>query len=489
MLVNKLSAAQLQILSESLGLPPWLLEAIIIEYLPCRRYDLDKFAVVIDYALVSESLLQSLPRPCVLLNGPLLMHNVTPDVARNRLFLGAAYMLGARIFPVATLAEHPSMSIPDGKVSPHNLRFPHRQERDSDIDEKRNLNIFGYALVIDEDGLYQWQIAEEAHSLASYRSEVIPVQQLSELGRLNAALDAIPFPNTDADRATCASEFEALYKELEQVRSMMRAAVLTYHLTNKGTPEALRGYSEQEPPELTAVDQFTVRQGTIKVRTFIEPLFFRAAHRAIVRANAARGLVVSGTHVSIYIAEEIEAAAEAIALSAMCLEAYINGFAQDHLPQLDDLLQTLDFKAKWRLFPGLLGHPDCFATDRMPYQGFNELVRWRNHVLVHYKHEFSASAPLAGRQQMATYVHHVCNADNAQRAIDTVVEMVRQITTCCGFEPPDWVQDTVLNGGWLRAEDLAVVPLHTRHADEVTLPTLSIRADMQTHPEGPEDNN
>src|SRR5260370_17999968 len=149
MLVNKLGAAQLQILSESLGLHAWLVEAIIIEYLPCRRYDLDKFAVVIDYALVSESLLQSLPRPCVLLNGPLLMHNVTPDVARNRLFLGAAYMLGARIFPVATLAEHPSMSIPDGKVSPHHLRFPHRQERDSDIDEKRSLNIFGYALVID----------------------------------------------------------------------------------------------------------------------------------------------------------------------------------------------------------------------------------------------------------------------------------------------------------------------------------------------------
>jgi len=64
-------------------------------------------------------------------------------------------------------------------------------------------------------------------------------------------------------------------------------------------------------------------------------------------------------------------------------------------------------------------------------------VRWRNHVLVHYKHEFSASAPLVGRQQMATHVHRVCNADNAQRAIDTVVEMVRQITTCCGFEPPD----------------------------------------------------
>lgn len=482
MLMKQSGSVALQALSEAVGLRPWLLEAVIVEHFACRRIQVDEPAITLDYALIDAAHVQQLMKPIVLLNAPLLLHNLTADTARYRLFLGMAALFGARIFPVATLAEQPYMYIPDGKVSPHHLLFP-RQEDQPDEDEKLGLNIFGYTLVLDDDGLYQWQIAQDAASLTTYRSEIILPEWVSELTRTRAALDALPFSDDSATRSQRQQDIEALYADLDHVRSAMRAAVLSHHEAHKGTAEAIRGYTEQQPPELTLVDQFVVRGGAIKVRTFIEPLFFRAAHRAALRAVAAKDLVLSGTHVSIYIAEEIEASAEAITLSVMCLEAYINGFARDHLPQLNDLLQILDLKAKWRLFPGMLGHPDCFIKDRMPYQAFSELVRWRNHVLVHYKHEFEAPELLTGRHHKATSVHHICNADNAQRAIQTVVEMVRHVATGCELEPPDWVRESVLTGGWLRAEGLTAMEHRPRTSDEVTLPKLRLRATVQPAPD------
>ena len=98
-------------LAEALDLPVWLVKAIIVEYLPCRRFQGN--VVTLDYGLITVNDIKSLAKPFVILNGLFLFHNVTPEVFGQRILSGMAG------FPMATVAAQEAFYMPEGKISPH----------------------------------------------------------------------------------------------------------------------------------------------------------------------------------------------------------------------------------------------------------------------------------------------------------------------------------------------------------------------------------
>ncbi|HBE25310.1 MAG TPA: hypothetical protein DDW33_06460, partial [Ktedonobacter sp.] len=440
-------------LAEALKLPTWLVKAIIVEYLPCRRFQGNK--VIIDYGLVTVEDFRSFTKPYIILNGLALFHNVTTEVFNQRILSG---MVG---LPMVNLAKQEAFYIPEGKVSPHCLPNPIRNSDEVEGDWKLGLHLFKKAVVLDDDGIYQWTVTTNAMISADisqqwYESELFSRDELEELRRINQEYRKVGQDGFSIEEMQ--QRLERIYKDLEAIHVIMRKTVLEYHLTNKNKPEAKVGYTEEAPPQLTLLDEFAIvkvkdgssKKRRIKVRSYVEPVFFRSANRAARRAREVRNGIDAGEVYPIPIAEEIEASAESIVLSAMCLEAYINGFVQDHLAKQASYIERMELRAKWLLVPAILGKADCYIPGSQPFDYFKQLVNWRNDDLAHYKHEYRFPVSL-GNLGMVSELHSICNADNSELAVKTVREMIRQLNTCLGFPLPAWIQENVSVDNWLRS--------------------------------------
>lgn len=142
--------------------------------------------------------------------------------------------------------------------------------------------------------------------------------------------------------------------------------------------------------------------------------------------------------------EETEAAAEAVILAVMCLEAYINGAIRDALPGFWKDMERAELRAKWMLVPHLLGHADCFDRGGQPFQRFNTLVGWRNE-LAHYKHSYVAPVPHPDFGRVSG-LYEMCDAGTARTAVETTAAMVRRLCDRRGVPAPAWLDNA---GGWL----------------------------------------
>jgi hypothetical protein len=438
-------------LADALDLPTWLVKAIVVEYLPCRRFEGN--TVTIDYGLVTIDQIKSIAKPYVILNGLALFHNVTTEVLRQRILSAIAG------FPMANLAKQEALYLPEGKVSSHCLPNPIRNSDEDEGDRKLELHLFKKAVVLDDDGLYQWTVTTNAMISADvsqqwYESELFSDDELEELRRINQEYRNIDQGGFSPEEMQ--QRLGSIYRDLEAVHVKMRKTVLDYHLATKTKPEAEIGYTEEAPPQLTLFDQFTLEYDAatnerhFRIRSYVEPIFFHAAQRTAWRAREVRKGIDAGEIYPTSIAEEIEASAESIVLSAMCLEAYINGFVQDHIPHLAKFIENIDIKAKWLSVPAFLGKPDCFTPNTHPFGYFVKLIQWRNNDLVHYKHKFTSPVPL-GTLGTVSHLHSVCNAENSELAVKTVREMIRQLNTCLGFQPPVWIQENVSIESWMRS--------------------------------------
>jgi hypothetical protein len=67
-------------LAETLKLPDWLVEAVLIEYLPSRRFLEAGASILFDFERVTQQDVESVASPYILLSGVTLSHNVTSDV-------------------------------------------------------------------------------------------------------------------------------------------------------------------------------------------------------------------------------------------------------------------------------------------------------------------------------------------------------------------------------------------------------------------------
>jgi len=467
---------QIRKLAEAFDLPTWLAKAIIVEYLPCRRFEGN--TVVIDYGLVTTNQIKTLPKPYVILNGIALFHNVTKEVLHQRIVSGFAG------FPMANLAKQEAFYQPEGKVSPHYLPNPIRNGDEVEGDWKLGLHLFNKAVVVDEDGIYQWTVTTNALISADvsqqwYESDLFSRDDLEELRRIHQAYQRIDQSGLSPEQMQ--NRLKKLYDGLELLHCRMRETVLIYHQQAKNESQAREGYTEDSPPQLTLFDEFTIlkdkdtKKRRIKVRSHVEHAFFRAAYRAASRAREVRKNIDAGEIYPVPIAEEIEAAVESMALSVMCLEAYINGFIQDHFEEGASYVKRMELTAKWLLVPGLLGKADCFKPGSQPFDNFKQLITWRNDELVHYKHEFRFPVPL-GTLGKVSKLYSICNADNSEQAIKTVRDMIRQLNTSLGFTPPSWIREDVSIESWMKA---AIHKSYPSRSEPQTEDDVHLRMNME----------
>jgi hypothetical protein len=326
-----INAKRVEEIASVVNLPEWLVEGLIVEYLPCRRFLENDALVLLDFNLVTVQDVQQIKMPYVLLNGIVLVHNAISSVFKDRMIAGIANL------PMTTSASS-SMYIPEGQVSPSYQLFLY--EPIGEKDWKMELSIFTRAVVTNEDGIFQWSVTGEALISADtsqkwYTSEIFSEEQLEALRRIHDEfymdIGRQPFPTDEKALVMEKDRLENIYEELAAIKAKMRQTVLEYHNSTKQKPEARASYTEETPPNLTIFDEAVVQDGSFKIRSYMEPLFFRAAYRASIRSENANIIVKAGESSTMAIGEEIEASAECIVLSAMCLEAYTNGFAQDHL--------------------------------------------------------------------------------------------------------------------------------------------------------------
>ena len=454
-------------LAKALDLPVWLVKAIIVEYLPCRRFQGN--VVTVDYELITVDDITSLTKPYIVLNGLALFHNVTLEVLRQRILSG---IVGS---PMVNLAGQEAFYLPEGKVSPHRLPNPIRNSDEDEGDWKLGLHLFQKAVVVDDDGFYQWTVTTNAIistdiSQKWYESELFSADELEELRRINLVYRSVDLGGFFEEEMQ--HKLEEVYADLEALHIHMRKTFLDYHLLKKSEPAAEIGYTEDAPPQLTLFDQIILdlddktNKRHFKVRSYVEMIFFHAAQRAAWRAKGVRQRIDAGEIYPIPIAEEIEASAECIALSAFCLEAYINGFAQYHVPSLFKFIEGIDIKAKWLSIPAFLGKPDCFTPNTHPFGYFIKLVQWRNNDLAHYKHQFTSPVPL-GTLGTVSNLHSVCNADNSELAVKTVRMMIERLNTHLGLPVPGWIQENMMIDNWMKSDVLTApkVRLVTKEDD------------------------
>ena len=447
-----INAIHVKEIADVLNLSEWLVEALIVEYLPCRHFLENDSLVLLDFNLITEQDIQQIELPYVILNGIVLVHNAISSVFKDRMLAGIANL------PMTRTSTSSTTFIPEGQVSPSYQLFFY--EPIGSTDWKMELSVFTRALVIAEDGIFQWSVTGEAlisvdTSQKWYTSEIFSNEQLEELRRIHDEfhmdIGRQPFPTDEEASLATRKRLEKLYEDLETLKAEMRQTVLKYHNYAKQKPEARAAYTEETPPLLTIFDEAVVQNGSFKIRSYMEPLFFRAAYRASTRAESANSIARTGESSTLAISEEIEASAESIVLSAMCLEAYINGFAQDHLAHLwTKDTERMEAPVKWLIIPAMLGKPDCFSKRSQPYQDFMELIRWRNNSLAHYKHELQDpdDVPDIGK---ISKIYAICNVAKANKAIDVVRRMIERLNEHLGFQTPAWVRN---QGMWLRPANI-----------------------------------
>jgi hypothetical protein len=421
--IKEINRARTAELSRELALPHWLVEALIVEYLPCRRYFEGGAEVLFDFSQIEADTIRQIPRPAVVLSDVHLLHNIPSSVVPRHLW-GELFGI-----PNATLGEQKLVE-PEGRVNPHHVPF---SQSDDDFPRDWKHVLHDWAVVADSDGLYQWRVAE---------STVFSSEQLDELRHIHEEIICgVPsgeYPREGAALEECRARLAALYERLEAVRANMRATVVAFHTARKRAPEAAYGYTEEVPPTLTGFDQIGLRDNRLTIRTFVEPLFFRAAYQAMCRAQQAQEESIRDGATPAPLEDEIEASAACIILSVMCLEAYINGLIAENLPHQIKELGRKGLQLKWLKVPNLLGKPDCFDRGTLPFQNFGQLVNWRND-LVHYKHEFAEPEEIHSGVRVSK-IHNICNLSNAQTAVETVRVMIRRLCENLGETVPIWAR-------------------------------------------------
>jgi hypothetical protein len=378
----------------------------------------------------------------VVLNNVMLYHNVTRSVVTQRLLRG---FVGS---PLAAIPDR-RLVLPEGRVSPNCGVLSWNPITAWDV----KTGMDARAVVCDDDGLWQWEVREEEQvdypdlGRPWYRSAVFGREAMTEQVRAHDEIQALlaePYPAAAPDAAGLRARFEAAFARLEAVRARLRAEVVAHHRARKDQPDAAYAYSTDPPMTVTVFDEPAFRERAIKVRSHIEPLLYRAAFRASERADRYRDLAADPRESAFWMTEETEAAAEAVVLAVMCLEAYVNGAIRDALPGLWREMERAELRAKWMLLPHLLGHADCFDRGTQPFQRFNTLVGWRNE-LAHYKHAFADPVPHPDFGRVSG-LYDMCNAGNARVAVETVAAMVRRLCDRRGAPVPLWLDNAA---GWL----------------------------------------
>jgi len=124
-------------------------------------------------------------------------------------------------------------------------------------------------------------------------------------------------------------------------------------------------------------------------------------------------------------------------INALCLEAYINVVALEHIELKSSFKEfdKLSLEGKWLFFPKLIGKYRAFKKDMEPFQGFKNIIRWRNN-LVHFK---GKSDPWRGYLPPQFFDQLGLTMEHAEKSCIATKEMVKKLCSYCGINKPKWI--------------------------------------------------
>jgi hypothetical protein len=310
---------RLKKISESLKLPYWWIEAVVIEYFPCRRFGEKGRLWTFDFNLLSDEMIETIPAKQVVIPNFYLVQNVRPQDFTVR----AAYALTG--YPTAPLDE--ADFVPEGIAN--NSAFAFVMQKVSAWDPK--LFFSEVAVVRDESLFYQWKIAERTPHKEHgswFKSELFDLEKLYEIYH---KLTEYRTPGIlDKPSRQTIANIKNYYETLEQIRDELRGKILEYHYSKKKDYDKSK-HDVPEPPRLSLLDTVKLDKGKggYQVKTQIDALFYRSAIQNLEKAFIARKEEKDPQKKHEALIDELEYSAMCIIASVTCLETYISfGFVE-----------------------------------------------------------------------------------------------------------------------------------------------------------------
>lgn len=424
-------------IADRLRLPEWWVQSVIIEYFPCREYLVGKDAWHFNFDIVREESIENITSKKVIVSGEItLFHNIRQEDFGPRIM---SALVGEPMVP------YQAEVVPEGLVNEYHVVFS-LNPIDA-WDPKLAFN--DRAIIFDDGRFYQWAIAEfypiEGKHYGWWKSRLFDLEELRIINEQIQEIRNAWAHGVLKDLQGPRDQLHELYDKLEQAREPIRQKILEYHNSKKAQ------YAKAEPsdylPSLaTLFDSVSVSEGQYKVRTYLEPLLYRAALRQLKLAKEAYEKRKTSTRPSTIIPDEIEASAVSIVCSHACAEAYINSVLEDHCKTYTKTMSRMNIVGKWFFTPYLLGSGDCFNPKTPPFSDFLQLNGWRNDI-AHFRHMWRDVSRVEGITGKAGKSFAICNSINAQRAVDTVQSMIRCLSSKTRVPEPRWLYPGV---NWLK---------------------------------------
>lgn len=124
-------------------------------------------------------------------------------------------------------------------------------------------------------------------------------------------------------------------------------------------------------------------------KTSVEALTYWTAVQEALQARRAHQ-DLKEDHQLEYIERELEHSATAIILSVQSLEAYINGVAQEELPDYWENLEKTNIRAKWQTVPHLVTGEKVFESGEATFGKFTRAVTCRNQIVISRRRQRSS---------------------------------------------------------------------------------------------------
>jgi hypothetical protein len=426
---------KLKSIAQSLNLPDWWVESVVIEYFPCRRFGENGRLWTFDFNLLTDNMIKSIPSKQVIIPDFFLIHNVRPNDFRERMLHGSTGD------PVARM--NLSDLIPEGMVN--SSFFPFNIPSIELLDRK--LDFSEWAIILDESIFYQWKIADFTPRSEQNGGYTFDHMNLSQLHQIKERLmDYQKHGLLDNPKQETIENIAKDYEKLEEIRNEIRIMTLQYHSIKK------KGYDRNKhfvlpPPRLSIFDSLKVDKENDRylIKTQIHSLFYRSALRNLQRAATAReeGKDTQKEHSALL--DEIEYSAICIISSVACLESYINFVIEEYVPKdlKKILVKSVNIRQKWFWIPFALELPFRFNEAENPFFMFSELVERRNRA-IHYETVFREAhihRTTSNYKGSGSYTYSELNLERAKNAIQVVRQMVSRLSDGGKVPLPGWLRD------------------------------------------------
>jgi hypothetical protein len=129
-------------------------------------------------------------------------------------------------------------------------------------------------------------------------------------------------------------------------------------------------------------------------------------------------------------------AALSVVSALISLEAYINTYARDRIPEFCQSVDGLRLEAKWVLVPQLVSGR-TFDRGTQPFQDLTQVIKLRNYIVHHRPQTYQWDEAMEHRPGPPSSER--LSVKNAEMACGVVPRMIRQLHELEGTKWPHWV--------------------------------------------------